>query len=184
MSYKTVQGIAKQQISYLGHLISNQGIATDPAKISAIMEWPMPTNVKQLRRFLWLASFYRKFVWHFAIICKPLTQLLKKDVVFMWTNDHQQAFVALQLALSSAPVLAIPDLSKVFCIETDACKSGVGAVLLQDSHPLAYISKPLGAKTMSLSTYEKEYLAILIDVDHWRAYLQLAEFFIYTDKKA
>ena len=102
----------------------------------------------------------------------------------MWTSEHQLAFDTLKQALCSAPVLGIPDFSQVFAIETDACQTGVGAVLLQNGHPLAYVSKPLGAKNQGLSTYEKEYLAILIAVDQWRSYLQLAEFVIYTDKKA
>lgn len=118
-----------------------------------------------------LAGFYRKFVKHFAIICKPLTNLLKKDVIFVWTADHQHAFATLQQALSTAPVLGLPDFTKIFSIETDACKNGVGAVLLQDGHPLAYISKALGTKTVGLSTYEKEYLAILVVVEQWHSYL-------------
>lgn len=84
---------------------------------------------------------------HFAILAKPLTQLLKKHQLFVWTVDHQWAFEALQHALCSAPVLAIPDFTKLFAIETDACQHGVGVVLLQDGHPLAYVSKPLGPKT-------------------------------------
>lgn len=102
----------------------------------------------------------------------------------MWTDEHQQAFQALQLALCTAPVLGIPNFNKVFAIEIDACQTGVSAVLLQEGHPLAYISKPLGVKTQGLSTYEKEYLAILTAVKQWRSYLQLAEFVIYTNQKA
>jgi hypothetical protein len=119
--------------------------------------------------FLGLAGFYRKFVRHFAILAKPLMQLLKKHQ-FVWTNDHQKAFEALQQALCSAPVLAIPDFSKPFTIETDACQHGVGAVLLQEGHPLAYVSKPLGPKT-GIVHLRKEYLAILIAIEHWRSYL-------------
>lgn len=94
------------------------------------------------------------------------------------------AFQALQQALCSRPVLAIPDFTKPFAIEIDACHNGAGAVLLQAGHPLAYVSKPLGVKTQGLSTYEKEYLAILITIEKWRSYLQLAEFEIHTDKQA
>jgi hypothetical protein len=90
----------------------------------------------------------------------------------------------LKESLSSAPVLALPDFTKFFAIETDACKHGVGAVLLQEEHPLAFISKPLGVKTQGLSTYEKEYLAILVAVEQWRPYLLHAEFVIYTDQKS
>jgi hypothetical protein len=120
---------------------------------------------------LGLAGFYRKFVRHFAVLAKPLTNLLKKNTLFIWTSEHQEAFDVLKQALCTAPVLGIPDFSKPFAIKTDVCQTGVGAVLLQEGHPLAYISKPLGSKTQGLSTYEKEYLAILIAVEQWRSYL-------------
>jgi hypothetical protein len=175
---------AQQQIAYLGHIISSQGIATDPAKVEAVISWPQPSSVKELRSFLGLAGYYRKFVRHFAVITKPLTNLLKKGVMFVWTQEHTQAFALLKEALVNSPVLAMPDFTIPFCIETDASNLGVGAVLLQKGHPLAYISKPLGPKTKGLSTYEKEYLAILIAIDQWRQYVQHAEFFIYTDKKS
>jgi len=109
--------------------------------------------VSELCSFLGLAGFYRKFIRHFAIIAKPLTNLLKKGAYFVWTSDHQLAFDTLKQAMSSAPVLAIPDFTKPFAIETDASNNGVGAVLLQQGHPLAFISKPLGPRTQGLSTY-------------------------------
>ena len=174
----------QQQISYLGHIISSQGVATDPAKVEAVNSWPQPTSVKELRSFLGLAGYNRKFVRHFAVIAKPLTELLKKNVLFVWTPDHTASFQALKQALVTAPVLVMPDFSLPFCLETDASKLDVGAVLLQQGHPLAFISKPLGLKTQGLSTYEKEYLAIVIAVDHWRPYLQQAEFLIFTDQKS
>jgi len=175
---------AQQQLSYLGHIISADGIATDPAKIEAIVSWPVPANVRELRSFLGLAGFYRKFIKHFAIITRPLTNLLKKGTYFIWTSEQQTAFDTLKQAMSSAPVLAIPDFTKQFIIETDASNNGVGAVLMQQGHPLAFISKPLGPRTQGLSTYEKEYMAILLAVEQWRAYLQHAEFLIYTDQKS
>jgi transposase InsO family protein len=175
---------AQQQISYLGHIISANGVATDPAKVEAITSWPQPKNVKELRSFLGLAGYYKKFVRHFAVISKPLTTLLKKNELFVWTSEHTEAFVTLKTALVSALVLSMPDFSVPFCIEIDASNQGVGAVLLQKGHPLAFISKPLGPRTKGLSTYEKEYLAILIAIDQWRQYLQQAEFIIHTDQKS
>jgi hypothetical protein len=172
---------AQQRLSYLGHIISGAGISTDPAKISAIQSWPQPANVKELRSFLGLAGYYRRFVKHFAIIAKPLTALLRKDSLYVWTPAHSEAFSTLKTALMTAPVLAMPDFSKPFCIETDASNAGVGAVLLQQGHPLAFISKPLGPRTQGLSTYEKEYMAILTAIDQWGSYMQLAEFTIFTD---
>lgn len=153
----------------------------DPHKISAITQWSSPSNVKELRSFLGLAGYYRRFVRNFGIISKSLTDLLKKHSLFIWTVDHEKSFTALKSALSSAPVLALPDFSKTFSIETDASGVGVGVVLMQEGHPLAYMSKALGPRSIGLSAYEKEYLAILLVVQQWRSYLQLGEFVIYTD---
>lgn len=159
-------------------------MATDSAKVEAIQSWPSPVNVKELRSFLGLAGYYRKFVRHFAVITQPLTALLKKGSLFVWSQDQESSFLAVKTALCAAPVLALPNFNHTFCIETDACRNGVGAVLLQQGHPLAFISKALGPKTQGLSTYEKEYLAILIAVDHWRPYLLHDEFVIFTDQKS
>ncbi|CAN6322178.1 unnamed protein product [Urochloa humidicola] len=175
---------AQRSISYLGHTISEAGVGRDPEKIAAISTWPTPTTAKELRSFLGLAGYYRKFIRHFGIISKPLTDLLKKYTLFVWTVDHEKSFQALKKALTTAPVLALPDFSKIFCIETDASAVDVGAVLLQDNHPLAFISKALGPKSKGLSTYEKEYLAIIMAVQQWRYYLQHAEFLIYTDQRS
>lgn len=175
---------SQQKLSYLGHIISVISIATDPAKVVAIVSWPVPMNARELRGFLGLAEFYRKFIRHFAIIAKPVTNLLKKGIYYIWTSDHQLAFDTLKQAMSSAPVLTIPDFTKPFIIKTDASNSGVGAVLMQQGHPLAFINKPLGPRTQGLSTYEKEYMAILLAVEQWRTYLQFAEFLIYTDQKS
>lgn len=161
---------AQQQISYLGHVISEKGVATDPKKVEAITSWPIPENVKQLRSFLDLAGYYRKYVRYFATIAKPLTDLLKKHSLFVWTMEHTTAFELLKKALSTAPVLAVLDFTQQFCIETDASKDGIEAVLLQNGHPLAFISKPLGIRNQGLSTYEKEYMAILLAIEQWRMY--------------
>ena len=175
---------AQRSVAYLGHIISEQGVSTDPSKVQAIVEWPVPSSVKELRSFLGLAGYYRKFVRHFGIISRPLTTLLKKGCLFIWTSEHDTAFATLKSALSTAPVLALPDFSLPFAIETNACDSGVGAMLMQKDHPLAFISKSLSPRTRGLSTYEKEYLAILVAVEQWRHYLQCGEFTIHTDQKS
>lgn len=172
---------AQRSIAYMGHIISADGVATDPSKNFAIQDWPTPITVKELRRFLGLSGYYRKFVRHYGIISKPLTNLLRKDVLFVWTSETEDSFQALKTALVTAPVLALPDFSLPFTIETDACAIGIGAVISQNGHPLAYVSKALGPKTRGLSTYEKEYMAIILAVEQWRSYLQHAEFTIYTD---
>jgi hypothetical protein len=175
---------AQQSISYLGHVISAQGVSTDPTKIEAVLSWPVPQNIKELRSFLGLTGYYRKFVQHYAVIARPLFDLLKKGTLFIWTATHTTTFEALKQALVTAPVLALPNFSRPFQLQTDACDRGVGAVLLQDGHPLAFVSKALGPRTRGLSTYEKEYLAILIAVDQWRSYLQHNEFIIFTDQRS
>jgi hypothetical protein len=168
----------------LGHVISQQGVATNHDKITAIESWPTPENVKELRSFLGLVGYYRKFFMHFGTISYPLTNLLKKGTLFVWTVVHDKAFHTLKQALVTTPVLALPYFSKTFIIVTDASDQGIGAVLMQASHPLAFLSKALGTKSKGLSTYEKEYVAILVAVQHWRAYLQHGEFHIYTYHKS
>jgi hypothetical protein len=140
---------ARQQLVYLGHVISSAGVSTDPSKIAAIAQWPVPTTVKELRGFLGLARYFRKFVRHFGLIAKPLTTLLKKHSLFVWTADHDTAFQNLKTALCQSPVLALPNFSRPFCIKTDGSELGIGAVLMQDGHPLVYLSKSLGPRSVA-----------------------------------
>jgi hypothetical protein len=142
---------AQRSIHYLGHVISGAGVATGSQKVEAIANWPTPKNAMELRSFLGLAGYYWKFVRYFGVIAKPLTELLKKNVLFIWTSAHDNSFKALQSALCNSPVLQLPDFSKPFSIETDASGTGVGAVLLQDNHPLDFLNKALGPKSMGLS---------------------------------
>ena len=159
---------AQRQVGYLGHIISSTGVSTDPTKITAIDTWPTPANVKEVCGFLGLAGYYRKFIRHYGIICRSLTNLLKKGTMFRWSDIEDSAFRTLKQALVTAPVLALPDFNKTFVIATDACDVGICAVLMQDDHPLAYVSKALGPRNRALSVYEKEFLAILLAVEHWR----------------
>ncbi|KAD5508745.1 hypothetical protein E3N88_16448 [Mikania micrantha] len=170
------------QVEYLGHLIS-QGVSTDAKKIEAVVQWPIPQNLKQLRGFLGLAGYYRRFIQSFISIAKPLTNLLKKDS-FLWSEAAQVAFETLKQALSFAPVLALPDFTKPFVVETDASSKGLGVVLMQDHHPIAYISKALSTKQLMLSVYEKELLAILMAIKQWHHYLSLNHFVIKTDQRS
>jgi hypothetical protein len=167
-------------LEYLGHIVSAEGVATDPRKTQAMQDWPQPTTITDLRGFLGLTGYYHKFVRNYGAIARPLTNLLKKKG-FHWDDSATAAFNALKLAMMSTPVLQLPDFSKVFVVETDACDSGIGAVLMQDDHPLAFLSKPLRKLHQELSIYEKEFLALLMAVDRWRPYLQRSEFIIRTD---
>jgi hypothetical protein len=175
---------AQQSLEYLGHIISNKGVATDPGKIQAVQAWPTPVNVKQVRGFLGLTGYYKKFIRNYSLISITLSDLLKKNVVFQWTPTHQAAFDHLKQLMLEAPVLAIPNFQIPFAVETDACKRGVGAVLSQNGHPVAYLSKALGPVAQTMSTYEKECLAILLAVEKWRSYVQHAPFTIITDHRS
>jgi len=175
---------AQQKLSYLGHVLSPNGVSTDPAKIRDVQTWPSPQSVKDVKSFLGLAGYYRRFVKNFGMIARPLTDLLKKGKVFLWTAICEEAFQLPKKSLISAPVLALPNFAKPFVIETDASETGIGAVLQQDGHPIAYVSKALGSKTQGFSTYEKESLAILLAIDQWKAYLKPTEFVINTDHKS
>ncbi|XP_024314628.1 uncharacterized protein LOC112270762 [Brachypodium distachyon] len=173
---------AQPSIRYLGHVINAQGVANDEKNIAAVQNWPPPHNAKEVRGFLGLAGYYRKFVRHFAVISKLLTELLKKHALFLWTSETDHAFETLKTALVSAPVLALPNFTKTFILATDASDLGIGAVLTQEGHPLAFLSRALGLRSRGLSTYKKECLAILMAVDRWRPYLLQSEFIIRTDQ--
>lgn len=153
---------AQQKLSYLGHSIRPNGVATEEDKIKAVKDWPTPQSVKDLRSFLGLAGYYRKFVRNFGVFSKPLTNLLRKDQPFIWNTVTDAAFQTLKQALISAPVLAMSDFSLPFVVETDASDKGIGAVLMQNDHPIAFLSKALGPRHLGLSTYEKESLAIML----------------------
>lgn len=152
----------------------------DPSKIVAIVDWPTPPNIHALRGFLGLVGYYRKFVRHFGIIAKPLTDLLKNDG-FLWSTEADMAFAAIKVALSTTPVLALPDFSKSFTLECDASNVGIGAMLSQDSYLIEFFSKPLAPKHQSLSVYDKEMLAVVFAVQKWRPYLIGQHFKILMD---
>ncbi|GKA62965.1 ty3-gypsy retrotransposon protein [Tanacetum coccineum] len=169
-----------RKMTYLGHIIFGEGVSTDPSKITAMQKWPTPVTLKQLRGFLGLTGYYRRFIKDYASISKPLTSLLKKNS-FAWNSSAHASFEALKVAMSQAPVLALPDFNKPFTVETDASGMGIGAVLQQGGHPIAYLSKSLSPKHQALSTYEKEFYAVLMALEKWRGYLLDRHFKIKTD---
>ncbi|XP_052203128.1 uncharacterized protein LOC127808594 [Diospyros lotus] len=174
---------AQRQVEYLGHLISDGEVSTDPRKVEAMLSWPRPTSLKALRGFLGLTGYYRRFVQNYGIISKPLTNLLKKGG-FNRGQEAEEAFENLKGAMSRVPVLGLPDFDKPFTLETDASGTGVGAVLAQEGRPLAFLSQVLSPKHLGLSIYEKELLAVLMAVDRWRHYLEGNKFIIKTDHES
>lgn len=174
---------AQRQIKYLGHIVSQRGMELVAAKVTAIQQWPTPKNIRGLRGFLGLAGFYRRFIRGYATIAAPLNQLLKKDQ-FGWSHDAQLAFEALKRAVSQAPVLILPDFTLPFTVETDASSVGMGAVLSQQNHPIAFFSKPFCPKLLRASTYVRELHAITAAVKKWRQYLLGHPFIILTDHRS
>jgi hypothetical protein len=134
---------AQQSLEYMSHVITARGIATDPSKIEVINKWSAPTNVNELRGFLGLAGYYKRFIRNYGVISHPLSKLLKKQALFVWSSTIQQAFDALKQALGSAPVLALSDFNKQFVLEIDTSNLGIGVVLMQEGHPIVYLYQGL-----------------------------------------
>lgn len=170
-------------IEYLGHIITEGKLQADQAKIAAMVTWPVPATVHQIRGFLGLTGYYRWFIHHYAHLAAPLTDLLKKDS-FTWTSTATQAFEALKQVLTTAPVLHLPDFALRFVVDTDASAVGIGAVLLQEEQPVAYFSKKLGPQKLSSSTYHKELYAIVAAVYKWHLYLLGCKFLIRKDQRS
>jgi len=171
---------AAPSVAYLGHVISAAGVAMDPAKVQAIVDWPAPRSVRAVRGFLGLAGYYLKFVHNYGTVAAPLTALLKRDG-FVWHDEAAAAFAALKAAVTSAPVLAMPDFAKAFIVECDASSHGFGAVLVQEGHPVAFFSRPIAPRHRSLAAYERELIGLVQAVRHWRPYLWGRQFVVKTD---
>ena len=147
---------------YLGHYISRKGVETDPKKIDTILQWPLSKSQKDPRSFLGLTSYYRRFIKGYALICRPLIDLLRKNG-FNWHEEATAVFNAVKIAMTTTPVIALPDFDLPFEVENDASSKGIRAVLHQNKHPIAFISKKLGPKWASLSVYKKELVAIMLE---------------------
>jgi hypothetical protein len=174
---------ATPTVEYLGHVMSGEGVAIDPAKIKEISTWEAPKMIKQLRRFLGLTGYYRRFVQGYASICRPLHDALKKNS-FAWSEAQQEAFDKLKIAMTTPPVLILPNFNLPLYLDTDASGKGLGAVLMQQGRPIAFFSKALGPKPLAQSIYEKEALAILESLRKWRHYLLGNKLIIRTDQKS
>lgn len=177
----------RKEVMYLGHLITNKGVKPDPNKVKAVLEFPTPQNPKDIKSFLGLAGYYRRFIENFSKITLPLTKLLKKDAIFLWTSDQQNAFEKLKNTLCTEPLLQYPDFTQTFYLTTDASNYAIGSVLSQNKPPndlpIAYASRTLNHAESNYSTTERELLSIVWSVKHFRPYLYGRQFIILTDHK-
>ena len=171
-------------VKFLGHTISSEGISVDPSKIQEVMDWKPPKSIHQIRSFLGLAGYYRRFVPDFSRIAKPMTELLKKGVKFVWDEKCEEAFHTLKQHLTTAPVLAQPDNSKPYEVYCDASGTGLGCVLMQENRVIAYASRALRIHEKNYPTHDLELAAVVHALKIWRHYLMGTRCNIYTDHKS
>ena len=173
-----------REIHYLGHIVSHNEMRMDPAKIKAIVEWPTPTSVHEVRSFLGLCSYYRIFIRHFAYVASPLHDLTRKRITFRWGSRQKEAFERLKFLVSQKPVLIVPDLHQPFEVLCDASGDCIGAALNQNKHAVAFESRRLKDHELHAPVYEKELMAVVHALTVWKHYLLGADFVIKTDHQS
>jgi hypothetical protein len=173
-----------EKVSFLGHILSKDGVAVDPSKVQDVLEWKQPRNVTGIWSFLGLTGYYRRFIENFSKIAKPMTELLKNGVKFRWSRASEEAFQALKDCLTTAPVLAQPNIHKNLDIYCDASRIGLGCVLMQEGQVVAYASRQLKRHEENYPTHDLELAAIVHAVKIWRHYLFGNHCNIYTDHKS
>lgn len=174
----------KHETEFLGHVVSNEGIKPNPQKVECVQKFPLPKTAKEIKGFLGLTGYYRKFIKDYAKIAKPITKYLKKDTKIN-TNDPEYigAFETLKRLLMNDPILSYPDFTKKFILQTDASNFALGAVLSQEGHPVCYASRTLNDHEQNYSTIEKELLAIVWATQYFRPYLFGRKFLVETDHR-
>jgi hypothetical protein len=173
-----------KQVAFLGHVILKGGISVDPSKAQDVLSWSAPTSVGNIRSFLGLARYHRRFIKGFSKISKPMTELLQKDKKFEWTSAYEASFQELKKRLTTAPILVIPDVEKPFSIYCDAAGQGLGCVLIQDGHVVAFASRQLRKHEVHYLTHALELAAAVHALKIWRHYLMGKRCELYTDHKS
>ncbi|GBL73575.1 Retrovirus-related Pol polyprotein from transposon 297 [Araneus ventricosus] len=175
----------QKEVTYLGHVISAEGVKTDPGKIKAVVDWPRPETIHDLRSFLGLCTYYRRFVKNFSTIARPLHKLTETKSNFNWTEECEKSFNSLKQALTSSPILTYPRTDKDFILDTDASNEGIGAVLSQnignEERVIAYFSKILGKPERNYCVTRKELLAFVKSIEHFHHYLYGQKFLLRSD---
>ena len=177
--------LCREEVKFLGHVVSCDGIATDPSKVESVRTWPTPTQRKEVQQFLGLCNYYHRFIWNFATIAKPLHRLTEKTCKFQWTTECKDAFTTLKSTLATAPVLAFPDANALIILDTDASDVGVGAVLAQQvegvEKVIAFGSKVLTKSERHYCVTRRELLAVVTFLKHIHPYLLGRHFTVRTD---
>ena len=173
-----------EQEGFLGHIISKKGIAVDSMKIEAIKDWPRPTTVTEVRNFLELAGYYRRFVEGFSLMVAPLIQLTRKNKKFVWREEQDKSFFEIKTKLTSAPILTVPSGTEGFVIYSDMSKLGLGCVLMQHGRVIAYASRQLRIHERNYPTHDLELAAVIFALKIWRHYLYGVSCEIFTDHKS
>ena len=172
------------EVGFLGHIVSVDGIRVDPSKVSAVINWKTPKNVMEVRSFLGLAGYYRRFVKDFSLIASPITKLLQKNVEFVWSDECQQSFDQLKKMLTEAPVLTQPESGVPYVVYSDVSLNGLGCVLMQSGKVVAYASQQLKPHERNYPTHDLELAAIVFSLKIWRHYLYGEKCYVYTDHKS
>jgi hypothetical protein len=172
------------EVGFLGHIITKEGIAVDPAKVTAVTEWEPPKTVGEIHSFLELAGYYRRFIENFSNIAKPMTELLKKEKKFEWTEACENSFQELKKRLVSAPVLCLSDIEKEFQVYCDASRQGLGSVLMQGGKVAAYASRQLKKHELNYPTHDLELASVVHTLKTWRHYLMGKRCEVFTDHKS
>ncbi|GJX12043.1 putative reverse transcriptase domain-containing protein [Tanacetum coccineum] len=172
------------KVQFLGHVIDSQGIHVDPAKIESIKDWASPKTPTEIRQFLGLAGYYRRFIEGFSKIAKPMTKLTQKKVAFEWGDKQEAAFQTLKHKLCSAPILALPQGAENFIVYCDASHKGLGAVLMQNEKVIAYASRQLKIHEKNYTTHDLELGAVVFALKIWRHYLYGTKCTVFTDHKS
>jgi len=159
------------EVQFLGHVISSHGIAVDSSKVETMLKWERPQTVTEVRSFLGLAGYYRRFVEEFSKMVSPLTQLTRKDQPFSWIDKCEECFEEMKRRLTTAPILIIPDINKMFEVYCDASYQGLGCVLMQENRLVAYVSRQLKVHEKSYPTHDLELAVMVFALKTWRHYL-------------
>ncbi|CAA7031915.1 unnamed protein product [Microthlaspi erraticum] len=174
----------QREMGFLGHIVSAEGVSVDPAKIEAIRDWPRPSSATEIRSFLGLAGYYRRFVKGFATMAQPMTKLTGKDVPFIWSAECEESFSQLKEMLTTTPVLALPEPGKPYMVYTDASGIGLGCVLMQEGRVIAYASRQWQGSERNRPTHDLELGAVIFALKIWRSYLLGETVQVFTDHKS